>query len=123
MFSAVPMLAAVSASATEAPPCSSPIGWMVFGPTGIVQTTRQGVNSLLVIPTAPTIIFSGSIPFNKLPYPIFLPLIYMHLFFINELSLLEKRRLKHYGFLYAELSITITQPDRKEIYLPVLLPD
>lgn len=38
-FIAVAILAAVSAKATDAPPCKIPAGCLVFGPTGIVITT------------------------------------------------------------------------------------
>ena len=45
-----PMVAAVSARTTETPPWRAPMGWWVFGVTGIVNTIRSFVTSRCSIP-------------------------------------------------------------------------
>src|SRR6185437_16642381 len=53
---AAPTEPSVSASTHEAPPCSSPYGWVLVS-TGMVPTTRSGSASVMVMP-----IRTGSVP-------------------------------------------------------------
>src|SRR6185437_13226867 len=50
-FIHAPVEATVSASATEAPPCSRPNGWCTRGPTGMRATTRSFVASTNSMPS------------------------------------------------------------------------
>ena len=52
MFAA--KLPTVSAKATDAPPCRTPVGWCVVGLTGMVAQTKSGPISVTRIPMVST---------------------------------------------------------------------